>query len=71
MTKISEGLPILSALLITIILIVGMDCSSLFNKQGPVITFPLLDGRDLYRSSLAGKPGLISLWTSTCDTGTV
>ena len=66
MLKISKGLTVVSALLITAVLILGIQSSPLFNKTAPDITFPLLDGRKLAMSSLAGKPVLVTFWASTC-----
>ncbi len=66
MLKISKGLAVLSALIITGIVIAGINSGSLLDKQAPDITFPLLDGRELSLSSLAGKPVLITFWASTC-----
>jgi len=55
------GLVVLAALLIYMAL-----PDSMLRQRAPDITFPLLDGRQLALSSLAGKPVLVTFWATSC-----
>jgi len=55
------GLAVLAALLIYMTI-----PDSMLRQRAPDITFPLLDGRQLSLSSLAGKPVLVTFWATSC-----
>ena len=55
------GLVVLAALLVYMTM-----PDSVLRQRAPDITFPLLDGRQLTLSSLAGKPVLVTFWATSC-----
>jgi len=66
MFKSSKRLQVLSALIMTMVVLVGAVFILTQHKPAPDIRFPLLDGRELALSSLAGRPVLVTFWASTC-----
>lgn len=64
MLKSSTGLAVAGVLTAAVLLVSGILVTG--NERAPEITFPLLDGRQLPLSSLAGKPVLVTFWATSC-----
>ena len=66
MQKAIKGLAGVGLVVLAALLIYMAVPDSMLRQRAPNITFPLLDGRQLTLSSLAGKPVLVTFWATSC-----
>lgn len=64
MLKLSRGLAAAGIISIAAVLTLGIQLTA--TQRAPVISFSLLDGKQLNLSSLAGRPVLVTFWATSC-----